>query len=155
MGNTGIEIRQATADDLPAAAALFDEYRQFYRQAPDPDGAAAFIGARLALGDSALFLAHLDGAAAGFTQLYPSFSSVSMGRIFVLNDLYVRPDCRRGGVAAALMRHAEGYAAARGGLRLALATERGNTTAQALYEKMGWQRDETYFHYEKSCPPAP
>ena len=155
MGNTGIEIGQATADDLPAAAVLFDEYRQFYRQAPDPDGAAAFIGARLALGDSALFLARLDGAAAGFTQLYPSFSSVSMGRIFVLNDLYVRPDCRRRGVADALMRVAEEYAAAQGALRLALSTERGNATAQALYEQRGWQRDETYYHYEKSGRPAP
>ena len=154
MSDAAIEIRQAKPEDVPVAAALFDEYRRFYRQDPDPDGAAAFVGARLALGDSALFLARVGGRDAGFTQLYPSFSSVSMGRIFVLNDLYVRPDCRRGGVGAALMRHAEEYAAAQGALRLALATERGNATAQALYERMGWSRDEVYFHYDKACPPA-
>ena len=94
-----------------------------------------------------LFLA-LDGESGiGFTQLYKSFSSVSMGRLWVLNDLFVAPEARRRGVAVVLMEHAREFAAATGALGLELATATDNLTAQRLYEKLGWKRDDDFYHY--------
>jgi GNAT superfamily N-acetyltransferase len=51
----------------------------------------------------------LDSAAAGFTQLYPSFSSGSMAPILILNDLFVAPEGRRHGIGTALLDAAADY----------------------------------------------
>jgi len=83
-------------------------------------------------------------------QLYPSFSSVTMRRIFILNDLYVGPSARKKGIAGALLNQSEVYAAEMGAARLALATEITNTAAQKLYEKLQWKKDEVFFHYNKA-----
>ena len=86
-------VRQAVLADLAVLAPLFDGYRQFYGRASDPAAAEAFLRARFDHGESVLFLATDDsGRPLGFTQLYPSFSSVSLARVFILNDLFVVPD---------------------------------------------------------------
>jgi len=83
--------------------------------------------------------------AAGFTQLYPSFSSASAARIFILNDLFVVPAFRRMGAGAALLTAARAFGEAAGAVRLTLSTEVTNESAQALYEACGWTR-QTDFH---------
>ncbi|SFC71707.1 GNAT family N-acetyltransferase [Massilia yuzhufengensis] len=141
-------IRQAGVDDAPAIAPLFDAYRQFYGKPSDPDLAHSFIEERLANAESVIFLAVDDaGRAIGFVQLYPSFSSVSAGRVYVLNDLFIAPEARRGSVATELMAAAAGFARGRGALRLSLSTGMSNLAAQSLYERQGWVRDQQYFHY--------
>lgn len=141
-------IRALHKDDLEPLARLFDQYRVFYRQASDPEAARSFIAARLARGDAALLGAFVDGDLAGFTQLYPSYTSVGMARIWILNDLYVREDARRLGVATALMDAAREFGAMTGARRLVLATEVNNTRAQRLYEKLGYRREEDFYVYE-------
>ena len=131
-------IHRAGIDDLDAIAPMFDLYRQFYLQPADAAGARAFIGERLRRGDSVLLLARSDGREAGFIQLFPSFSSVAAARIWILNDLYVAPDARRGGVASALLQAAADFACKDGALRLELETDPGNHGAQALYRRHGW-----------------
>lgn len=143
-----VEVRQATVADLETLVPLFDSYRQFYRQASDMAGAREFLRARFEHGQSVIFLAFVDGVAAGFTQLYPSFSSTSMARIFILNDLFVHPDARRGGVGAALLAAGADYGRSVGAVRLALSTELTNQTAQALYEGSGWKRDTVFCGYQ-------
>jgi len=96
---SNIVIRQASLEDLDALAGLFDEYRQFYGRESDLMAARTFLQARFNHGESTLFIAHDLDNPVGFAQLYPSFSSVSMARTFILNDLYVRPQIRRKGVA--------------------------------------------------------
>jgi GNAT superfamily N-acetyltransferase len=140
-------VRQATIEDLEALVPLFDAYRQFYRQPADPEGARSFLNARLQHGQSTVFLAVADARAAGFTQLYPSFSSASMAPILILNDLFVDPAYRRCGIAAALLRAAAEHGRATGAVRLTLSTELTNATAQALYEQTGWQRDASFCTY--------
>jgi len=141
--------RRAGREDLDALAALFDAYRVFYAQASQPERARAFIRERLEQGDSTIFVLEGEqGALQGFTQLYPSFSSVSMARIFILNDLYVVPEARRGGVARALMQTAHDFARSAGAARVSLATARTNLDAQRLYESLGDRRDEAFFHYD-------
>lgn len=140
-------IRAATIADLDAVAPLFDAYRQFYGQPADPARARTFIGERLRRGDAVILLAQRDGAVAGFTQLYPLFSSVRTGRIWQLNDLYVAPPARRHGVGRALLNAARDHAAASGALGLQLETQRGNAAAQRLYAALGWQRDDSSHVY--------
>jgi GNAT superfamily N-acetyltransferase len=92
------------------------------------------------------------GQALGFTQLYPSFSSVSMRPVWILNDLYVAEDARRRGVGARLLRAARDHAMKTGAVRLALSTAVTNTAGQALYERDGWRRDTAFLHYEYELP---
>ena len=140
-------IRQATVSDLDDLVPLFDAYRQFYRYPSDPARARQFLMERFEHNQSVIFLALEGTAAVGFTQLYPSFSSGAMKRIFILNDLFVAPEARRSGAGSALLNAAADYASQVGALRLVLQTELGNTTAQSVYERLGWKRDTAFVTY--------
>lgn len=142
-----ITVAEATSSDLDDAASLFDAYRVFYRQSPDPAAARAFLGERFQRKDAVLLLARHAGYAVGFTQLYPSLSSVSMKRIWILNDLFVSASARRLGIGRRLMDSAREYAVRTGAIRLELTTEHNNTTAQALYERCGYVRDTVFYKY--------
>lgn len=143
-----ILIERAGLPELDQVASLFDAYRQFYGQAGDVEAAYAFLRQRIELGESILFWAREpDGTALGFTQLYPSFSSVSLAHIFILNDLFVVPGARRRGVGEHLLAAAAKFARSEGAVRLALSTAVDNAAAQALYERTGWRRDEQFYHY--------
>jgi GNAT superfamily N-acetyltransferase len=144
-------IIQATNEHLEALATLFDGYRQFYGEQPDLDGARAFLAERIEREESVLLLAVLDQHGqerpTGLAQLYPSFSSASMQRLWILNDLYVAPEGRRHGVGRALLQAAREHAERTQAKGLELMTARDNYAAQALYESMGWQRDEVFLPY--------
>ncbi len=84
----------------------------------------------------------------GFTQLYPSFSSVSMQKIWILNDLFVLPKFRNRGVATALLNAAKAFAIDTKAKRLILATAIDNYPAQRLYEKAGYRKDTAFDHYQ-------
>ena len=88
-----------------------------------------------------------EGGPVGFTQLFPSFSSVSLKRLWILNDLFVTPNARRAGVAKALLERARQYALDTRAKALVLSTEVDNKSAQRLYEALGWRRDETFYTY--------
>ena len=140
-------VRQATILDLEQLAPLFDRYRQFYGRASDVAAAREFLLARFTNKESTLLIAHEDERPVGFTQLYPSFSSVSLARIFILNDLFVSEQARRNGVASALMSAAVKFASTLGAVRLSLSTAITNDAAQALYHSAGWKRDDQFFVY--------
>lgn len=142
------EVRQATIGDIDAIVPLFDAYRQFYGKPSNLAGAHGFLTERLVNRDSVILLAHSGGGSPdGFTQLYPSFSSVRMARIWILNDLYVSTEARRGGAGRALLDAAARFGRQTGAARLVLSTARSNAPAQRLYESMGWQRDEMFYEY--------
>jgi GNAT superfamily N-acetyltransferase len=146
-------IRQAGLGDLPLVAPLFDAYRQFYGKPADAALAASFLRERLECGESTIFVAtDADGAGIGFVQLYPSFSSVSAGRIYVLNDLFVAPAARGAAVGRGLLQAAADFGRRHGALRLVLSTAKTNARAQALYASEGWVRDEDYFQYTLALP---
>ena len=127
---------------------MFDAYRQFHRKPSDLGLARRFLIERFQNNQSIIFLAvQKDGSAVGFTQLFPSFSSVSAARIFVLNDLFVQPEARRMRVGALLLAAAASFARAVGAVRLTLSTEITNEAAQALYEAEGWTRQSDFYVY--------
>ena len=145
-----LTTREARRGDLAAVASLFDQYRQFYEQAPDAALALQFITERFANKESVLLVAQDDaGALVGFCQLYPSFRSVEAKPIYVLYDLFVAPSARKTGAGRALMLAAEARARADGKARMDLTTAKTNRRAQALYESLGWVRDEVFYAYSR------
>lgn len=141
-------IVRADLEHLEILAPLFDAYRVFYKQPTDLNGARRFLDERLSNLESVIFLALLDRQGLGFTQMYPSYTSVSMERILILYDLYVIPDARRLGVGKALMERAHRFAHESGAKRVELSTAKDNRPAQALYESLDYQRDEDFYFYE-------
>ena len=141
-------IRIATPSDLPELARLFDAYRVFYGKASDKAAAEAFLKARMDAGESQVLVAEDgQGGLAGFTQLYPLFSSVAMERVLILNDLFVDDNHRRSGIAHQLLDAAVTHARKQGAIRLVLETGVNNSQARALYEKAGWRLiDEVVFY---------
>jgi GNAT superfamily N-acetyltransferase len=142
-----VQIARATETDLPALAILFDGYRQFYEQPADLERAGAFLRERLRRDESVVLLAHIDGEAAGFTQLYPLWSSVNTARVWLLNDLYVAASARRRGVARGLLDAAGDFCRSDGAHGLQLETARDNVPAQKLYEACGWKHDDGHWWY--------
>lgn len=144
-----IEISRATIKDVEQLATLFNEYRIFYKQLSDVPRAQQFLTDRMQLEQSIIFKAIKPESSKmiAFTQLYPIFSSVSMKRAFILNDLYVIESDRGQGVAELLLDRAKTYALENGAKGLELSTACDNAIAQRLYERNGYEKDETYFHY--------
>jgi GNAT superfamily N-acetyltransferase len=142
-----IEIKQATPADVGDAAPLFDAYRQFYKKPANEEAARRFLFARLSKGESVLFLAWRENVALGFVHLYPVFSSTNLTRQWILNDLYVRPEARKRGVAHGLMSRVHQFAQSTHADGLTLETAADNHPAQRLYEQLGWKRDEQFYRY--------
>ncbi|MGH1440730.1 MAG: GNAT family N-acetyltransferase [Cellvibrionaceae bacterium] len=150
-----ILIEQAGLGDVERLSALFDQYRIFYGQKSHVELARSFIEARITTQTSQLFYAQNElGDALGFTQLYPSFSSVSAQHQWILNDLYVQEEFRFKGVARALLNKAKDFAMQDGAKGLALSTAKDNIAAQALYESLGYKQDTAFFHYYLSVQPS-
>jgi GNAT superfamily N-acetyltransferase len=152
-GNS-LKIVRAEIWHAELIAPLFDAYRQFYKQPPDYSAAHRFITERLKAGESVIFLATLEGDGgskpAGFVQLYPAFSSISMKPLWILNDLFVIPEARKNGVGAALMESARQLAVSTVSKELILETAIDNLSAQRLYEKLGYKRDTEFHRYALS-----
>ncbi|MEO8664477.1 MAG: GNAT family N-acetyltransferase [Ignavibacteria bacterium] len=144
-----MKIKKASAEDLEIVVPLFDQYRQFYEQQPDLLSAVNFITQRMFNDESVIFLAYDEktNAGMGFVQLYPSFSSVSMKKIWILNDLFVHPDHRRKGVAEELIYKTKSFAAETKAKGVILETHDDNTEAQNLYDKTGFVKDEEHYYY--------
>jgi len=148
-----IRTREASSDDLPVVGKLFDEYRQFYKLPSDLEKAGSYLRARLAAGDSVVLVAEDEaGRRLGFTQLYPTWCSLLAGPVYVLYDLYVAPAARQRGAGRALLEAAAERGRRDGKLRMTLSTARTNLTAQALYQALGWVRDDEFYIYNLGIP---
>lgn len=145
-----MEVYKGTIQDLDGISTLFDLYRVFYQQPSNINAAKDFIRERIEKNDSVIFVAVEDGEYVGFTQLYPTFSSVSMKRLWTLNDLYVKEAHRKSGVAKKLLDAAQQLAIETEAKGLQLSTAVDNFTAQRLYEADGWVKDNSFFYYEKT-----
>lgn len=110
MGIELIEISRADAS-LAQMVALFRAELRALRganAAPDIEAGRAELEELLAAG-LPVYAALLDGERAGYMALRVE------GDVAWVEQLYVRPECRRRGVASALHRRAEELAGARGG----------------------------------------
>lgn len=142
-----ITTRSASISDIEELVRLFDAYRVFYKKESDLPLARSFLEERFANDESKIFVAtDSAGRFYGFTQLFPSFSSVSAMRLWVLNDLFVEKAARRKGVGRLLMDKAREFALETGAKGLVLETGESNTGAQALYESLGYKKSSEFFY---------
>ncbi len=142
-----MEIYQAKEKDLHEVAKLFNLYREYYHQPSNFDGALTFIGERMEKMDSIIFVAVKQERYIGFIQLYPSFSSISMKRTWILNDLYVIHEARQEGAGQLLIDMALKLCTETNARSLSLQTAPGNKYARRLYEKNGFSLDNEYLSY--------
>jgi GNAT superfamily N-acetyltransferase len=141
-----MEIIRAEVIHLGDATFLFDKYRQFYKQNSNIEAALKFLEERVRKNESVIFLGYVDKKPVGFMQLYPTFSSVSIQRAWLLNDLFVEESHRKLGVATALLAKAYDFGKESKAKYLMLQTGNQNFTAQRLYESKGWKRDSDLFY---------
>jgi ribosomal protein S18 acetylase RimI-like enzyme len=149
--NNPFKVTRVTSDneELIEVASLFNEYRKFYGQPSDLDGALNFLTDRLEKTESVVFavVENAKEKVVGFTQLYPTFSSISMKSSWILNDLYVLESYRGQGAAQLLLDAARNYALSTKAKELVLSTALDNLRAQSLYEKNGYVRDTEFYSY--------
>ncbi|MEY8347180.1 GNAT family N-acetyltransferase [Bacillus cereus] len=143
-----MKVYEATIADLDGLADVFNNYRMFYRQKSNVEEAKVFLRNRIEREESIIFVAVENGQYLGFTQLYPSFSSVSMKELWILNDLFIQEGKRGAGIGKKLLEAARSFALENGAKGLKLQTEIDNISAQRLYAENGYLRDNRYFHYE-------
>ena len=147
-----MHIVKARKEHLEDLSKLFDQYRMFYGQNSNLKAGRQFLSDRLVLGQSVIFMAVSGKKAVGFTQLYPSFSSVSMKPLYILNDLFVVADYRHQGIGKKLLLQAQAFCREMNAKGLALETATDNP-AQQLYESLGWKRDSHFLHYFWTADP--
>ncbi len=141
-----IEITRATQAHITILTPLFDAYRVFYKQESDLTAAQNFLEERFRKKESVVFIAFVNDEAVGFTQLYTTFSSVSLQSYYIVNDLYVYPSQRQKGIGEALLNQVKEFCREKGYKGLALETAIDNP-AQKLYEKLDWKKDSNTFNY--------
>ena len=148
-------IRPATPDDAALLAEVAAE--TFPLACPPhtlPESIAAFIAANLSetsfdgyLSDPqrALFVAEVDGAAAGYTMVVfgepgdPDVAAaVSARPTAELSKVYVREGFHGGGLAAQLVEASVGAARDRGAVSVWLGVNQENARANRFYEKQGF-----------------
>lgn len=144
-----IHIQQITdLKYLKNLAYVFDLYRQFYKQKGDLELAESFLKERIVALESVIFAAFEGNDVVGFTQLYPTFSSVTAQRSWILNDLFVLDSQRGKNIGAQLLEYAKNFARQTDSKGLYLQTDADNP-AQKLYEKLGWERDMSLQYFWK------
>jgi ribosomal protein S18 acetylase RimI-like enzyme len=147
-----MHIKRINSTERHLAVDLFDQYRVFYNQPSDKILADNFLKARLENNESVVFVAlessNGEDLPVGFTQLYPTYSSVRAVKNWILNDLYVAADHRKKGIGEQLIQAAMQFAKADGAQYVQLETAIDNYNAQRLYETIGFvkQQPETDYY---------
>ena len=142
-----INIRRASANDLPIVAPLFDAYRVFYKKESDLAAANSFLKERLENSESVIFLALENETAAGFIQLYPLFSSTRMAKLWLLNDLFVDSNFRRKGIAKSLLEQAKKHCLETKACGFFLETGVDNLEGNHLYPDAGMTLNDDHNFY--------
>jgi GNAT superfamily N-acetyltransferase len=144
-----MKIIPATLNWLPQMAVLFDMYRVFYKKTSDIAAAKTFLQDRLTQNDSQIFLlvAEDDTQIVGFTQLYPLWSSTRMGKLWLLNDLFIHPAHRGNDYAPLLMERAKQLARETNAVGVMLETAKDNDIGNNLYPKAGFELDTRFNWY--------
>lgn len=136
-------IRPVEAADVSSLARLIHDYITIFYDYPDPGGESIQYLIEQLLAHPQLgqqFVAIQADQPVGFATLYFTFSTLQAQRVAILNDLYVKPDTRRGHVGEALFSRCRRHVQSLGMIRMEWQTAPDNTAAQALYEKLGSRR---------------
>ena len=132
-----ITISPPATGDRTAWAALWRDYLHFYGTSRGDD-VFDWTWDRIVTGDADMHgrLAFQGPRAVGLVHfLYHRSFWGPQARCY-LNDLFVLPEARGSGIAAALIREVQGHAAARGAAQVYWLTAEDNATARRLYDRV-------------------
>lgn len=144
-------IRKASLKDLDQLTPLFDKYLIFYKKKSNLEKHKSFLKERIENNEAIIFMAFDDenkDKAIGFALIYPTFSSVLLSKILILNDLYVDSTIRKNGIGEKLILETVALAKELDSDLIRLRTAKNNIIAQGLYHKMGFVRDEFLHSYD-------
>lgn len=138
---------------IDAIVPVMDEYRAFCGFESNGCETQQFLQQLIAKQQSKLFLAIDDQTqqVMGFVNLYPSFSTLALKPIWILNDLAVSSHFRGRGLAKKLIYGALEFAKFSGAIRVELKTEVTNERAQALYKSLDFNIDSDNVYYRVTC----
>jgi GNAT superfamily N-acetyltransferase len=143
-------IAVVTEADLPDLLPLMRGYCDFYEVAP-PDDALLAMSRELIADpekEGLQLIAREDaGRAVGFATIFWTWSTLSASRIGVMNDLFVHPNARGGGIADALIEACAERCRERGATTLAWQTARDNRRARQVYDRVGGDVDDRWVDY--------
>lgn len=145
-----IAIHPVGPDDLGELLALMREYCDFYEVSPTDERLLALARALIAdpVGEGVQLIARDDeGGAVGFATIFWGWSTLGAARHAVMNDLYVCPGARGRGVAEELIAACCERARTHGAASMGWQTAKANQRAQAVYERVGAQREEEWLDY--------
>jgi GNAT superfamily N-acetyltransferase len=136
-----IAVRNPTAHDVSALAALFSEMQLHYRRPVTDEQAiqAAILACQPVRStfDPRVLIATAGDAIAGSLVLNVTFPAFELSRSLYIRDLYVARAMRRRGVGQKLVRAAAHVTYTQGFSALDWTTETGNTAARQMYEACG------------------
>jgi len=144
-----MRIVQATLEHLDQLTPLFIKYRELFGQVAYPESSRKFLSTRISRKESVIYLAMPDDEERilGFCQLYPSYSSLSLKRVWILNDIYVCEDARRQLVADHLIQAAKKMAKETQAIRMRVSSSINNDVAHKLYESLGFVEDHEFKNF--------
>ncbi|MDC1162444.1 GNAT family N-acetyltransferase, partial [Tenacibaculum sp.] len=143
-----IKIISVKSGQLNLVTELYNEYMMFYNKPSNENVYKAYLHERVTNNEAKIYVALSDdNTPLGFVLNYYSFSSVSQGKVIILNDLYVSSKYRKNGIAEKLINKAFDLAKESGAIRVDLGTAKDNYSAQKLYERIGFIKDEDFYAY--------
>lgn len=142
-----MRIIPATSDHLDQLTPMFIHYRELYGAMPQLDASREYLAERLNKQEAIILLAFEEDTLLGFCLVYPSFSSVSLRPMWILNDLYVAEPVRRKQVAKQLLKAIAQQARDNNAVRLRVSISASNEIAQRLYEAAEFSEDQNFRNY--------
>lgn len=141
-------VKKLNEKYIAQLATVVDEYREFCGFKESHTETKIFFQKLLIENNAATFIAvNADDKVMGFINLYPSYSTLSLKKIWILNDLGVSSNFRRLGVANALINQVIEFAKSSGAIRIELKTQKINLNAQKLYSEIGFEIDQNNIYY--------
>jgi GNAT superfamily N-acetyltransferase len=137
MKQLSVMVRPLVAADKSAWLPLWAGYLAFYNATLAPDVTETAF-ARLTGADEAMFglVAERDGRVVGIAHAVVHRSTWAIAPYVYLNDLFVAPDLRGGGVGRALIAAVYARADAIGAERVYWLTHETNALARKLYDTL-------------------
>ena len=144
---TKLIIRQAAIQDLSKLVPIFDDYRVYFKQTKNPVMVEQFLFEKFEHLESVIFIAQLQDEVVGFAQLYPVFSSLTLQRVWILNDFFIAEEFRGSGVGTQLFAKVKEFTLLTRSKGIELSVEHTNKKAWAFWEKQGFKLDEDFRFY--------
>ena len=141
MTGGDLQIRAATEADAGLLFDLILELAEYEKLAAAVSGDAEVLRRTIFEQRAAeALIVEVGGEPAGYAIFFTTFSSFECRSGIWLEDVYVRPESRRGGIGRRVMEHLAALALERGHVRLDWCALDWNEPALSFYDKLGATR---------------